>query len=327
VTAKGPSPARACATRPKFHATAWRKATPSGTGACGTGGRPNDAQCGPIDAGRIDAAAAFVYKQLVALLRRAAERTSYALGAFIVAALPQALKREGRLAGYLSPAAHVASAICESVVCAVLFFAGMIPYVANFGRSAGWTYLTHQPILGSGDFLGVGALAYLSYLVRPQALLLLFCLVEGIVRAIEVVYSDRLAGLGIVWLTWQAVRVIRRQSRTAKLALLLGPARPDEVLLPAQSRHRMLEIYSIENKPWSEQQVLAIDDAFFQLASRRLVRHGTHHAYQYLFHELETREVIRGTIVRYALPPAPRRDDPTQPRAAASPAVTDATPR
>ena len=263
----------------------------------------------------------------MAFLRFAAERISYALATLIVAALPQALKREGRLAAYASPAAHVVSGIGESVISVGLLLAGMTAYVTNFGRGAGWTYLTRQPLLTYGDFLGVGALAYVSYLVRPQALLLLYCFVEGIVRALEVVFSDRLAGLGFVWLAWQALRVVRRQSRTAKLALLLGPTRPDEVLLPTQSRYRMLEIYSVENKPWSEQQVLAIDDAFFQLASVRMVRHGAHHAYQYLLHELETREVIRGTIVRYALPPAPQRGDPTPPRAAASPAATDATPR
>ena len=262
---------------------------------------------------------------MVALLARLAERTTYALGAFIVAALPQALKREGRAAGYLSPSAHVVSGICESVVCAVLFFAGMIPYVADFGRGAGWIYLTHQPTLGTGHFLGVGALAYSSYLVRPLVLLLLYCFVEGIVRALEVAFSDRLVGLGVVWLPWQAAQLVRRQSRTARLALLLGPTRPDEVLLPAQSRHRMLEIYSVENKPWSEQQVVTIADAFFQLASRRLVRHGAHHAYQYLLNELETREVIRGTIVHYAPPPAPGRDDPRQPHATALPPATDAT--
>jgi hypothetical protein len=249
--------------------------------------------------------------------RRALDLASYAFGSLLVALLPEALKREGRLSAWASPAAHVVSGLGESLLCAALFWVGMIRYVTDFGRTAGWTYLIHQPTLDTGSFLGVGALAYLSYLLQPQAVLLLYCFVEGLCRALGTVYGDRLPGLGLARLVWWGWHLARQRSRAAKLALLLGPDRPDELVQPADSRYRMLELYTVADKLWSDEQVLAIGGAFYRLASKRLIRRGVHHAYQYLFHELEEREVIRGVIVRYqppsaAEPPAP---DPGPPRA------------
>jgi hypothetical protein len=247
----------------------------------------------------------------VAVLTRILDWVRYALVAFFVALLPEALKLEGRLAAYASPVAHVVSGTGESLLSAALFWSGLIDYVSGFGRAAGWTYLTHQRTLTTGDFLGVGALGYLSYLLQPQSLFLLYCLVEGMVRALGVVFADRLAGLGPLRLVWQGWRALRRSSQAAQLALLLGPPRPDEVVLPAQSRFRMLEIYSVEAKPWRDEQVVALGESFYRLTGRRLVPRGLHHAYRYLLHELEEREVIRGAIVRYDPPAgAPQRPTP-----------------
>jgi hypothetical protein len=278
-----------------------------------TSGLPGSASGGARGAApssSIDRAAASGYNRLVTFLTGVLDWVGYALVALLVALLPQALKREGRLAAYASPVAHVVSGTGESLLSAALFWSGLIDYVAGFGRTAGWTYLTHQRALTTGDFLGVGALGYLSYLVRPQALLLLYCFVEGMVRALEVVFAERLAGLGPIWLVWQGWRTVRRRSHAARLALLLGPPRPDEVVLPTQSRFRMLEIYSVEAKPWRDEQVVALGESFYRLTGRRLVPRGTHHAYRYLLHELEEREVIRGAIQRYDPPPPPPRPTP-----------------
>lgn len=75
---------------------------------------------------------------------------------------------------------------------------------------------------------------------------------------------------------------------------------------PAQSRWRMLEIYSAHEKPWREEQLVAYGESFFQLAEKKLVRRGRHHTWRYLLHELEEREVLRGSIVRYGDEPRPK---------------------
>ncbi len=247
-------------------------------------------------------------------LRRVAE----GLISFAVAVLPERVKHRGRLAFFASPAAHIVSGFAEIVVGAGLFIAGMIPYVTAFSSGPGTVYLLHQNTLGYGDFFGMGALGFLSYLIRPTSLLLLYSFGEGILRALEAAVSERLLGLAIVSLPWRLAVWARRAAQRADLAALLGPARPDEIVLPEQSRSRLFEVYSREAKPWSDYQVVEHGGRFYVLATRRLVPHGEHHAYRYQFHPLEEREVIRGTIVCLT-PPAPS--------AAAAPAPADPSPR
>lgn len=239
------------------------------------------------------------YKRPVSVsndLRRVGE----ALAAFAIAPLPERVKCEGRLAFFLSPAAHVASGMVEVAMCAGLFINGMIGYVQAFNAGPGLTYLQSRPSLDMGDFFGMGALAYLSYLVRPTSLLLVYCFGEGIVRAVHAAVWEGTPGIAIVAVPWRLAVRLRRATERANITSLLGPARPDEIVPAAASRSRLFEVYSFEEKPWSEYQIVEHEGCFFQLATRRLVRRGVHHAFRYQFHPLEEREVIRGTVVKLA---------------------------
>ena len=224
--------------------------------------------------------------------------------ALLVAALPERAKREGTLRAYSTTAAHVVSGAVEAVASAGFFIVGMISYVRDFSRGVGWTYLTSQPNLDTGHFFGVGALGFLSYLLRPLSLALVYCYLEGILRAFDAAFSGSHLGLGAVSLVWRAAQAISSRSRRFQVAVMIGPPRPDEVVEPGASRFGMLEIYSVEEKPWRELQVVEFSGRFFQLAEKRLVERGEHHAWRYLLHELEEREVIRGAVVRYG------EDDP-----------------
>jgi hypothetical protein len=238
------------------------------------------------------------------------------LVSFAVAVLPERSKLgDGRAAYFAAPSAHIASGLAEIVVCAGLFISGMIRAVTTFSQGPGATYLYHQPTLTYGDFFGMGILAFLSYLIRPTSLLLLYCFGEGILRSLEAAIWGRMLGLAIVAVPWRLARRARAAAQRADTRLALGPVRPDEIVLPEDSRSRMLEVYSVEDKPWSEYQVVELDGRFFTLATRRLVPRGAHHAYRYQFHPLEEREVIRGAIV--ALGP--------RPEAEAAPAATAET--
>jgi hypothetical protein len=256
---------------------------------------------------RVDRPRRVGYKRLVPAASDLVRLTEWLIS-FAVAVLPESVKKRDRLAFFASPSAHVASGIAEVAVCAGLFIAGMISYVTAFSSGPGTTYLVHQPSLGYGDFFGMGALGFLSYLIRPTSLLLLYCFGEGILRALEAAVSERLLGLAIVSLPWRLVLRSRRAREHARMAALLGPARPDEIVVPEQSRSQLFEVYSCAAKPWSDYQVVVYRGRFFVLALRDLVPRGGHHAYRYQFHPLEEREVIRGAIVD--LTPAPLPDGP-----------------
>jgi hypothetical protein len=237
------------------------------------------------------------------------KRVTEALIAFAIAVLPERTKAEGRLAFFLSPAAHIASGMAELAASAGLFINGMIGYVQAFNAGPGLTYLQSRPSLDMGDFFGIGALAYLSYMVRPTSLLLLYCFGEGIVRAVHAAVWEGTPGIALITVPWRLAARLRRGVERANITSLLGPARPDEIVPAAASRSRLFEVYSYEEKPWSEYQIVEHEGCFFQLATRRLVRRGVHHAYRYQFHPLEEREVIRGTIVKLA-GAAPAGPDP-----------------
>src|SRR5690606_28896866 len=147
-------------------------------------------------------------------------------------------------------------------------------------------------------------LAYLSFFITPRALLLVYCVAEGIVRAFETALTGRMLGMAVVALPCRAVEVAVEQSRRARTRALIGPSRPDEVELPDRSRSGLLEIFSVEDKPWSEVQVVEYLGTFYVLSGKRLVPRGAHHAYRYTLHPTEDRDVIRGSIVRYG-PRAP----------------------
>ncbi len=242
-------------------------------------------------------------------------RVGEALAAFVIAPLPERVKREGPLAAYLTPGAHVASGMAETFLCAGMFINGMISYVQAFNAGPGLTYLMSQPTLTHGDFFGVGALAYISYLVRPTSLLLLYCFGEGITRALHAAIWEGVSGIALIAVPWRLARRLRRAVARANVSSLLGPARPDEIVPATASRSRMFEVYSCEEKPWFEYQIVEHQGDFYQLASRRLVRRGVHHAYRYQFHPLEEREVLRGAIVKLGAdaPPAQPASDKVRP--------------
>jgi len=230
-------------------------------------------------------------------------RLAGAVISFAVAVLPERVKQEEHLSQFASPAAHIVSGLAEIVVCAGLFFAGMIRSVTAFTGGPGNIYLAHQPSLTYGDFFGMGALGFLSYLIRPTSLLLLYCFGEGILRSLEAAVWERMLGLAIVAVPWRLALRARRVTEQANTASLLGPPRPDEIVPPERSRSKLFEVYSPEAKPWSDYQVVEHEGRFFTLSTRRLVPHGAYHAYRYQFHPLEEREVIRGMIVTLT-PPA-----------------------
>jgi hypothetical protein len=224
-------------------------------------------------------------------------RLLFELASFGVATLPEHVKQQDRLSPYATTRTHVLSGVLEFFAAVSFFVVAMVRYVVGFSNTQGYAAVSSMPTTDYGTFFGVGALAYLSFLITPQALLLVYCVAEGLVRAYETALTGRMLGMALVALPWRVVEHLLERSRKARLAVLLGPVRPDELLLPAHTRSGLLEIYSVEDKPWSDVQVVEYRGIFYILTGKRLVPRGGHHAYRYLLQETEDREVIRGNVV------------------------------
>ncbi len=242
--------------------------------------------------------------QLLENARRAGrtflERLVVALVALLVSTFPERVKREGWPAAYSSVAAHAFSGWVEVIVSVGVFGIGFLRHVSGFMEGAGGTFLMRKPgTLSYGDFFGVGALGYMSYLFTPIAWLSLYCFVEGILRALDAAFSDRMLGVTLVALPWRAVEALHQRRDRRRAAELLGPERPDEVVIGKPGSEVRLTIFSAREKPWSDHQVLEYLDEFFQVAAKRLVPRGRDHVYRYDLCHFPHGEVIRGVLLRY----------------------------
>ena len=234
------------------------------------------------------------------VLNSLVERLRFTLTALVVSTFPESVKRSGWLSVYASPAAHAFGGWVETLASAGIFGIGFLRYVSGFIQSTGWTYLSRKPgTLGYGDFFGTGALGYVSYLLTPVAWVTLYCFVEGILRALDAAYSERMLGMALVALPWRAAIAARRAIERKRHEDLLGPMRPDEVVVGKGSEPAALTVFAAREKPWTDYQVIEYAGEFYEAIGKRLVARGGHHAYRYEFRHLEHGDIIRGVLLRY----------------------------
>jgi len=235
----------------------------------------------------------------VPLLRDFLARLRFTLTALVVSTFPESVKRTGWPSAYASAAAHAFGGWVEALASAGLFGIGFLRYVSDFVQSTGWTYLSKKPgTLGYGDFFGMGALGYVSYLFTPVAWVTLYCFAEGILRALDAAYSERMLGMAFVALPWRGALAAKRALGRRRLESRLGPERPDEVVVSG-GPVVALTIYVAREKLWVENQVLEYGGEFYRSVGKHIVERGGHHAYRYDFRHLEPSEVIRGVLLRY----------------------------
>ncbi len=234
------------------------------------------------------------------LLQGLWNRLTFTLTALLVSSFPEEAKRSGWPSAYASVAAHVFAGWVETIASAGLFGIGFLRYVNGFIQGPGWLYLSNRPgNLDTGDFFGMGVLGYVSYLVTPVAWVTLFCVAEGIVRALDAAFSERMLGMAFVVLPWRAVLAARRTGKRRRLEAMLGPERPDEVVTGQAGSPVALTVFAARRKPWSDYQVIDFAGEFYEATGVRIVGRGLHHAYRYDFRRLEPGDVIRGVLVRY----------------------------
>jgi hypothetical protein len=238
------------------------------------------------------------YKRGVPLLKDFLARLRFTLTALVVSTFPEGVKRSGWPSAYASAAAHVFSGWVEVVVSVGFFGIGFLRYVTGFGRSTGWTYLSNLPTTTIWDWRGLGLIGYLSYLVTPVAWVTLYCVVEGVLRALDAALSERMLGMAFVALPWRGALAVKSLLERRRHESRLGPERPDEVVVSGGSVVA-LTIYAAREKPWTENQVLEYGGEFYRSVGKRIVERGGHHAYRYDFRHLDPGEVVRGVLLRY----------------------------
>jgi hypothetical protein len=236
------------------------------------------------------------------------ERLRFTLVALVVSTFPESTKRTGWPSVYASAAAHAFGGWVEALVSAGLFGLGFLNYVTRFLQGPGGTFLLRKPgSLTYGDLFGTGALGYVSYLFTPVAWVTLFCFVEGILRALDAAFSERMLGMAFVALPWRASLAVTRAAGRKRHEALLGPERPDEVVTGKAGEEVALTIFAAREKPWADNQVIEHEGDFYEVIGKRLVERGGHRAYRYDFRHLDHGEVIRGVLLRYPpeVPAAP----------------------
>ncbi len=129
-------------------------------------------------------------------------------------------------------------------------------------------------------------------------MLTLYCFAEGILRALDAAYSERMLGMAFVALPWRGALALSKAVGRRRLESRLGPERPDEVVVSGGSAVA-LTIYAAREKPWAENQILEHEGEFYRSVGKRIVERGGYHAYRYDFRHLEPGEVIRGVLLRY----------------------------
>jgi len=232
-------------------------------------------------------------------MREVLERLASAALAFLVAFLPERVKERRPWKDVRSVAAHVTSGVAETLVAVLLFGLGYLSFVGEFSAAFGLAFVTSVPNPTTSDLGRVGILGFVSYLLTPWAMASFWCVVEGVLRALDAIFSQRYLGMAFIsGPHWVWLR-LRERTRRADLAVALGPKRPDRIEHPDATPDGSLRIFSRDDKPWSDVQVVEFEEHFFQLVEKSLVPEGGWWSYRYKLRAVDPTEILRGSIVGY----------------------------
>jgi len=237
-------------------------------------------------------------------MRELLELFASSLLAFLVALLPERVKERQPWKDYRSTTAHVCSGVVEAAAAVFLFGAGYLSFVGAFSANFGFTFINSIPNPTTSDLGRMGILGFVSYLLTPWAMATFWCIVEGVLRSLDAIFSQRYLGMAFIsgphWL-WLR---LKERARRADLAVALGPERPDRIEHPDVTPDGSLRIFSRDDKPWSDVQVVEFEERFYQLVEKGLVPENRWWSYRYKLRAMDPREIIRGAIVSYELPSA-----------------------
>lgn len=171
----------------------------------------------------------------------------------------------------------------------VLFFRGLLAYLVAYGTPLNDRYLGNT-----------AEIRLVSYLLRPLSWLYIYCFVEGVVRSLDAILSEGNLGITLSHVLWKAGGLVGGVYERRRKEFQFGPRRPDEIHAPGRGASGFLEIYSVEDKPWFDRQVVRYQEELYIFVSQDMAKRDNFQSHHYCFRRLEPEEIIRGEIVELA---------------------------
>jgi hypothetical protein len=217
--------------------------------------------------------------------------------AFLVALLPERIKERESFSGFQSNAAHVFSGISECALALFLFVYGYDQFVGEFSKGiarAMAAEVTRNDIT-QAQISEMGVIGYVLYLLHPTAIISLYMIVEGGVRAFAAGLAGRRHGIAALWAIHRIAMFAGTKWREASLRKQLGPDESDSLFKDDASGNLVLT--SVEDKDWRERQVAKCGDDFYILSTKNFVPKDKYYRYRYTFRRMHPGEIIRGAFV------------------------------
>lgn len=215
---------------------------------------------------------------------------------FALSVLPRRAKTARGFDSGTPASAHVLSGLAELGLALSALVLGLLDFAGDFHELTDGA-LAAGSVIPGGRAVGAGLMILLSYAIQPASLLWLTFVADGLLRAIDAGVNDGRRGVWVLELCDRIALELRGLAAGRAMAARLGPERPDEIVRPDESASGLLELYTVHDQPFFEQQVVRLDGAFFVIAARGLRQRGAHEARYYGFRPLKPGEVIRGTVV------------------------------
>ncbi len=167
----------------------------------------------------------------------------------------------------------------------------------------------YAPFQGGSDSWSPEGLLLLAYVLTPQALLLEYVFLTGLVRALNLAanrqsLADPLLALTLGLRRWGAQR-LRERARLSRL----GPERPDRVLADG---HERVVLAARPKAGWDERATIQVGGAFYRLRSVSERADGEWLALAYRLAPLAEGSVIRG-LVHHEAQALPKERAPAAP--------------
>jgi hypothetical protein len=217
--------------------------------------------------------------------------------AFLIALLPERIKEREPFSGFQSNAAHVFSGISECALALFVFFYGYDRFVGEFSQGiarAMAAEVTRNDIT-QAQIGGMGVLGFVLYLLHPMAIISLYMIAEGGVRAFAAGLAGRRHGIAALWAIHRIAMFAWTKRREASLRKQLGPDESDSLFKDDTSDDLVLT--SVEDKDWRERQVAKCGDDFYILSTKNFVQKDKYYRYRYTFRRMHPGEIIRGAFV------------------------------
>ena len=214
------------------------------------------------------------------------------LAGIVLSLLPERYRRWWEPASTLHfQRAAFVSGVVQLLVCFVLFIVRYLDFFVRRVQELGGAVIEagHETALASDTLqFGMGTTATLEYLIQPLTLLLIYWMVEGLVRLGAAALTDEILPLLPLYLVaWAQERAEKRRAEKA-----LGPRVADTVER-GEGKDYELRISSCRRKPsWDRLMTVGFEEEFYEVVKEETGRPPR--PFIYLLRKIPPGKVIRG---------------------------------